>query len=203
MTTPRTAALGNESDAADWARLRSHADEAAFAALFDRHNKAVYNFAFRRLGQWAAAEDVTQAVFMSLWRRAQEGNVDKLKGDSARPILYAMARHECLTHYRGDERRQRLQQKVEMSREAHGVAPDQAKDWVDAEDTMAAIDEALAVLTPDQRDVVELVAWAELSIADAARVLKVREGTVKSRLSRARAAMAQTRAAELVGREER
>jgi RNA polymerase sigma-70 factor, ECF subfamily len=64
---------------------------------------------------------------------------------------------------------------------------------------MALIRRALAVLPQNQRDVVELVAWSELSLADVAAALHVSVGTVKSRLSRARARLAASEIAALLG----
>jgi Sigma-70 region 2 len=84
------------SDRALWRRLRE-ADQQAFAALFHRYSDAVYNFAFRRTASWSAAEDVVQATFTSLWRRALAGTVDELRLDSARPLLLGMAGNECST----------------------------------------------------------------------------------------------------------
>lgn len=191
----------NESDALDWARLRHHVDEGAFSAIFHRHRNAVYNFAFRQLGSWSAAEDVTQSVFLGLWRRAQERNVDALRGDTARPILISMARHECLTRHRKDARVGNVVRKVTHERSSERTCDDNVDVWVRAEDTMSAIHEALAVLSSEQRQVVELVAFGELGITDVAAILRVPAGTVKSRLSRARQAMRATRAADLLGSE--
>lgn len=195
--TSRRAAL--DSDALDWARLRRDCDEEAFTAIFHRHRNAVYNFAFRQCGSWSAAEDVTQMVFLSLWRRAQQGCVDRLRGDSARPILIAMARHEGLTRHRGDQRAGKVAQRVAHDPSATRQQGSDTDTWLQAQDTMAAIHEAMSVLSPEQREVVELVAFGELGASEVAAILGVAAGTVKSRLSRARAAMRHTRAAELLG----
>lgn len=185
------------SDEDDWAALATGADPAAFRSLFDKHRKAVYNHCFRSLGDWGAAEDATQAVFLALWRRALGGTISDLLGDTARPILLGMARQECLSHHRSTGRQANLRERVTQF---HGRDESANVDaWVAAEDTMGAIREALASLPPDQRDVVELVCWSELTMAQAAHVLHVAEGTVKSRLSRARSTLAGTRAASLVG----
>jgi hypothetical protein len=56
----------------------------------------VYSYCFRRTGSWSLAEDAVQATFAALWRRAVAGKVEDLRLDSARPLLLAMARDECL-----------------------------------------------------------------------------------------------------------
>jgi RNA polymerase sigma factor (sigma-70 family) len=78
-------------------------------------------------------------------------------------------------------------------------AVDNTEAWVESESTMQAIRQALAVLPRHQRDVVELVAWSGLSMAEAAATLKISVGTAKSRLSRARSHLANTEIATLLG----
>jgi RNA polymerase sigma-70 factor, ECF subfamily len=188
-----TAGAG-EPDAELWHRLRS-ADEDAFRELFLRHSTAVYNFCFRRTASWSAAEDATQATFASLWRRAAGGDIDSLRLESARPALLTMARNECSNANRSRNRHLQL---VDRIRTERGSSADNTAAWVDAESTMALIRQALAVLPAKQREVVELVAWSGLSVADVAAALKISVGTVKSRLSRARARLARSEIASLV-----
>ncbi len=185
---------GGESDAELWHRLRS-ADEDAFRELFTRHSTAVYNYCFRRTASWSLAEDATQATFATLWRRAVRGDVEALKLDSARPALLRMARNECSNVNRSRDRHLHLVERVRT--EPRGPADNTAA-WVEAESTMAVIRQALSVLPANQRDVVELVAWSGLSLADAAATLKISVGTVKSRLSRARARLAKSEVAALL-----
>jgi RNA polymerase sigma-70 factor, ECF subfamily len=182
-------------DADLWRRLRS-ADSDAFRALFQRHSTAVYNFCFRRTASWSSAEDATQATFATLWRRARSGAVEELRLESARPVLCAMARDECSNVNRTRERHLHL---VERVQGAGARSADNTADWVESEATMATIRRALAVLPANQRDVVELVAWAELPLAEVAAALALPVGTVKSRLSRARARLATSEIAALFG----
>ena len=65
------------------------------AELFHRHCDAVYNFAFRRTSSWAEAEDVAQATFVALWRRARAGRIETLDLEPPRPLLLVMAGYEC------------------------------------------------------------------------------------------------------------
>jgi RNA polymerase sigma-70 factor, ECF subfamily len=187
-------ASGGEPDAELWHRLRS-ADEDAFRELFLRHSTAVYNFCFRRTASWSIAEDATQATLATLWRRAVKGEVEALALDSARPVLLTMARNECSNLNRSRNRHLHL---VDRMRTNPAPPTDNTAAWVEAESTMAVIRQALAVLPANQRDVVELVAWSGLSLAEAAAALKVSVGTVKSRLSRARARLARTELAALL-----
>ena len=171
-------------------------DELAFRELFLRYSDMVYNYCFRSTGSWSLAEDAVQATFAALWRRAVAGKVEDLRLDSARPLLLAMARDECSNVNRSRSRRVRL---VDHLASASSDAVDNTEAWVESESTMQAIRQALAVLPRHQRDVVELVAWSGLSMAEAAATLKISVGTAKSRLSRARSRLANTEIATLLG----
>jgi RNA polymerase sigma-70 factor (ECF subfamily) len=175
-------------DRALWRRLR-YADQQAFTELFDRYSDAVYNFAFRRTASWSVAEDVVQATFMSLWRRARAGAVDELQLDSARPALLVMAGNECRTALRSARRRDRLVGRIEL---LPAVGPDHAglaAGRVDDERAMSEIRRALERIPAKQRKAVELVVWAGCSCAEAAAVLGVPVGTIKSRLFQARTSL--------------
>ena len=59
------------ADSVLWARSRA-GDADAFALLFERHAKAIYNYCFRRIGDWGAAEDLLSVVFLEAWRRRRK-----------------------------------------------------------------------------------------------------------------------------------
>ena len=185
-----------EPDAELWGRL-VHQDEAAFREIFRRHRDAVYNFAFRRTASWSVAEDATQATFAALWRRAVQGRVDPLRLDSARPALLAMARGECSNAVRSGRRQQRVVE--EVARDHPPPSEPDVATWAEAEVTMAEIRRLLQTLPAGHREVIELVAWADLPLTEVATILDVPVGTVKSRLSRARARLVAAGAAALLG----
>jgi RNA polymerase sigma-70 factor (ECF subfamily) len=175
------------SDRELWERLRS-ADESALADLFYRHSDAVYNFAFRRTGSWSTAEDVVQSTFTALWRRAGDGKIERLTLDSARPLLLRIAGYECSNAVRSTRRLTALRERLRLV-DGSTTSPDpstQAAANVDSERAMREIRGALARIPAGQRDVVELVVWSGCSMAEAAEALGIPEGTVKSRLARAR-----------------
>jgi RNA polymerase sigma-70 factor (ECF subfamily) len=185
-----------ETDGELWQRL-TLADEQAFAELFARHRDAVYTYAFRRTASWSMAEDVTQATFTMLWRRARQGRIDRLRLDSARPALFAMARDEC-----GNANRTRRRQTALVDRAAShrsdATDRDDVDRWIETEITMREIRRLLRVLPRNQRELIELVAWADLPLTQAAAVLGIPSGTAKSRLSRARARLLQAGGAALL-----
>ncbi|MHA3837655.1 RNA polymerase sigma factor [Terrabacter sp. AAH1] len=170
-----------------WARLDG-ADGAALTQLYRRHCDAVYNFAFRRTASWATAEDVVQATFTAVWRRARDGTVDPLRADTARAVLLVMAGQECANVARSARRLRLLHGRIEADAggavSADHAAPTAAR--VDDERQMSEVRRALARLPAVQREAVELVVWSGCSVAEAATALGVSGGTVKSRLHRAR-----------------
>ena len=181
-------ATATPSDLDLWSALRA-ADPEALTALFDRHASAVHTFAFRRTASWSSAEDVTQATFLTTWRRAAARDLPVLDHPTAVPWLLGVADHESRSLYRSALRRRRLQQRLDTVRDTGTDASDHAGDVagrLDDERRMARVREAVRVLPTHQRVVVELVVWSGLSLAEAASALGVAEGTVKSRLSRAK-----------------
>lgn len=183
------------SDRELWAGLADGL-ESDFAALFRRYSKAVYNYAFRATASWSQAEDITQTVFATLWRRASEGRIDPLQKDSALPVLLWLTRNEILNSARSRQRRVRLVERITEQRQG---TSDNVSQWFDQEAGMARVRGVLDRLPPTQRAVVELVVWSGLDLGECAAVLGIPVGTVKSRLSRARAKLATTEIAALLG----
>jgi RNA polymerase sigma-70 factor (ECF subfamily) len=180
------------TDAALWNAVRA-ADEAAFGQLYDRHAASVYNFAFRRTASWLVAEDVVADAFAVVWRRARRGSLPRLERPSALPYLLAVAINESANGARTDRRwhaavRRGVSTQVLHLHEDHA---DEVASRVDDEARMRDVRKALRKLPRKQQEVVELIGWAGLSVADAAVALGAPIGTVKSRLSRARAALTQ------------
>ena len=163
----------------------SLADPQLFRALFERHFAAIYGYFARRLGR-AAADDLTAEVFL----RAFERRADYDPGYAdARPWLFGIAANLLRRSRRTEERRLRAlaRQPAEVSDMGdEGVAGDAR---LDDEATRPVLARALASLRADEREVLLLIAWADLSYEEVARALAIPVGTVRSRLHRARAHM--------------
>lgn len=174
--------LGVEpSDGTLWARARS-GDEGAFGLLFERHARAIYNYCFRRTGDWATAEDLLSAVFLEAWRRRDQ----ELDAEKVLPWLYGVA-----TNVVRNRRRSQRRWAAALARfPAPQPEPDfasAADERVDDERTMRGALARLGSLPRREQDVFALCAWLELSYEEAAAALGIPVGTVRSRLSRARA----------------
>lgn len=164
-----------------WTRAAA-GDRTAFGELFERHVEAVWNHAYRLTASWSQAEDLTSSTFLVAWRR--RADIRLVRG-SALPWLYTVNRNLAHDQRRGTTRFMRALRRVPDT----PVQADHADDVahrLDSDERMARILEVVRKLPRVGQEVVELCLLGELSTSDAAKVLGVAEGTVRSRLSRAR-----------------
>lgn len=178
--------MGIDWDSASDQELWSHAANEyageAFGELFERHADRVYAHCFSRTGSWSMAEDLTSAVFLEAWRRRREV---RFSGDSALPWLLGVANNATRNAERTLRRHNRLLAKLPPPGEEADIAADAAA-RVDQERLAKHLLCAMADLGQAEREVLALCDWAGLSYSEAAVAIGVPEGTVRSRLSRAR-----------------
>lgn len=165
---------------------QSGAVELDFAALFEAYYDRIAVYLARRLMDGSAAEDLAQMTFLEAY--ARRATYDHRKG-SPRGWLFGIATN-LLRHHRRSERTQLRAYSRAASREVELEnrydEADSQLDWRAASGQIAA---ALAALDPSDYDVLTLHCWAELSHKEIATALSIKEGTVKSRLNRARRQM--------------
>jgi RNA polymerase sigma factor (sigma-70 family) len=167
--------------------VQAAVDPSAFGELFERHADALYNHCFRRTASWSAAEDLVSVVFLEAWRR--HGEV-QLTGDSILPWLLAVGNNAMRNRTRSIRQHQRLLAKLPHEVTESDQA-DEVAARIDDERTMRAVVDVFSMLNENEQDVLSLCAWAGIDYTDAAAVLGVPVGTVRSRLSRARAHLRQ------------
>ncbi|WP_185923563.1 RNA polymerase sigma factor [Streptomyces sp. WAC05374] len=176
-------------------RVRS-GDPDAYAELFDSYSRTLYNHAFRMTGDWAVAEDVMSAAFMEAWRL--RGTVDP-EGGSLRPWLLGIATNLARNHCRSN-RRYRAAAAAATAAAGAASVPDHADEVagrLDDRRQIAATLAQLSALRGPEREVLLLCLCEGLEYAEAARVLRIPVGTVRSRLSRARTKLRKLTEAEL------
>lgn len=169
------------SDADLWARSRA-GDAEAFGLLFERYASPIYNFCFRRIGNQATAQELLSIVFLEAWRRRNKS----LPADKVLPWLYGIATN-IVRHQRRSERRfaAALSRLPPVQTEPDFAAT--ADERIDYERQAEGARALLGTLPQGERDVYLLCVGMELSYQDAAFALRLPIGTVRSRLSRARA----------------
>jgi RNA polymerase sigma-70 factor (ECF subfamily) len=165
-------------------------DEPAWEDLVRQHTRRVYGLCFRFTGSGSEAQDLTQEVFLRVFRtlktfRSTEGSFATWLARVTRNLLidnYRRTRQERVTDS--------IEEQLPMIEEAGGsasVRPDHALAGREASEILQA---TLQKLSPDLREAVILRDLQEMEYREIAEVLRIPEGTVKSRINRGRAELA-------------
>jgi RNA polymerase sigma factor (sigma-70 family) len=169
-----------------WERAR-HGDSAAFATLYDRHRDRVFGQALRWTRSGHDAEDILALVFLEAWRRRAAVRVVET---TILPWLLVTTNHVAQNADRAS-RRHRIALAKLPAQEDEADHSTRVLDDLDTDSASARVRAAFARLRPREQDVLTLCVVHEYSLAQAAEALGVPVGTVKSRLSRAKARLAQ------------
>lgn len=179
LSQPPDAMASLRSDAAVMAL--SLREPEVFAEIFHRHFAEIHRYIARRLGS-DAADDIAAETFLAAFRQRQRFDVER---GAVRPWLYGIATNLIGSHRRAEQRFYRALARTP----ADGVA-DGHEDMVAARVSAGAMSTtlaaALAGLPAGDRDVLLLVALADLTYDEVAHALLLKNGTVASRLNRAR-----------------
>ena len=173
----------SETDHSLLVRLRK-GDESAFVTLYRKRQGAIYRFALHMSGSAAAAEDVTQEVFLALLR--EECGFDPSRG-TVSGYLFGIARKLVLRQMeraRGDVP---LDSDNEDSASSELAVDDDILGRLTHREGVEALRRAVVTLPRRYREVVVLCDLEEVDYAEAAGILNCPIGTVRSRLHRARA----------------
>ncbi|PZG23523.1 RNA polymerase sigma factor [Nonomuraea aridisoli] len=172
--------MTSDPDDAELIARSLHGDEDAFVEVVRRHEAAVGAYLARRAGRELAEDLLGEVWVAALTSRAA---YDRSFPD-ARPWLIGVAHNTLRRHWRSRPAEEPL---------AH--VPDLAPGW----DPWAAVDDrvdvgsvlrhALALLRPQQREILTLVAWEDLTVADAGRAIGIPPGTARRHLHEARMAL--------------
>lgn len=160
----------------------------AFEELVRRHEKRVYAVALRSSGSPEDAEDITQEVFLRAWR-----SIEEFRGDSGFSTwLFRITMNLCVDHARHKHAQPQTQPLVMGEEESERPLPDTAptpEEHLDNSELGRELAAALDEVSEEHRRIVLLRDVSGMSYTEIAEVLEISEGTVKSRLSRARIAL--------------
>jgi RNA polymerase sigma-70 factor (ECF subfamily) len=160
-------------------------DPLVFERVFEENFPSIHRFIARRVGT-ALADDLAAETFTIAFRRRASFVAER---GSPRSWLYGIAMNLIRNHWRTEQHLLYLDARLHVEAEYH-------EDSMLSDERLSAalaashIARALASLNREQREVILLHAWADLRHDEIAVALDIAPGTVRSRLSRARAAMA-------------
>jgi RNA polymerase sigma-70 factor (ECF subfamily) len=153
-------------------------DPRAFEAVYDRHGKAAFSLAYRIVGDRAAAEDVVQEAFLSIWRSAVRYQRDR--GSVRNWIL-------GIVHHRGIDGLRRTGVHQSRRASAEGIeewkeAPERTDAQAIQADEARTVREALRTLPEQQGRVIQLAYFGGFTHTQIAEMLDLPVGTVKGRM---------------------
>ncbi len=158
-------------------------DKVAMQVLFARHHVRVYRFVLRLVRDQTKAEDLISEVFLDVWRQA-----GKFEARSAVSTwLLAIARYKALSalRRRPDEE---LDDETAAAIEDPGDDPETA---LEKKDKGEILRKCLTALSPEHREIIDLVYYHEKSVEEVAEIVGIPENTVKTRMFYARKRLAE------------
>jgi RNA polymerase sigma-70 factor, ECF subfamily len=170
-------------------------DAVAWEEIVRTYNRRIYNICYRFAGSGDDAEDLTQEVFIKMYRTLS--SYDHTKGAFATWVT-TITRNLLVDHFR-KSKQQRLTDSIDATSEHEDALPlsEQIQDQsappdarVRSREVGETVHAALGKLSPELREAVILRDLQDMDYREIASVLKVPEGTVKSRINRGRAELA-------------
>ncbi|WP_155372538.1 RNA polymerase sigma factor [Catellatospora vulcania] len=159
----------------------SRHDAEAFGVIYDRYAAGLHRYAYRRLGP-QTAEDAVAETFLAAFRHRDRYDLGR---EDARPWLFGILTKEIARRWRTEQARYRALSRAGEAEAVEGFA-DEVDAAVSAQATRGALADGLRGLAARDRDVLLLVAWSGLTYEEVAQTLRIKVGTVRSRLHRAR-----------------
>jgi RNA polymerase sigma-70 factor (ECF subfamily) len=162
----------------------SRGDMGAFEQIYKTFSSFVYNVAWRITRNSADAEEVTQDVFMKIYR-----NLKRFEFRSAfRTWVYRITLNTAINHYRKSRREEKDRVDYE-SVKGQLASPSSTVEELIQNDNESRLKALLEILNPRQKACLVLREWQGLSYQEIAATLKIPVNTVRSRLKRAREAL--------------
>jgi RNA polymerase sigma-70 factor (ECF subfamily) len=158
-------------------------DRLAMQVLFARHHVRVYRFVLRLVGNPSVAEDLISEVFLDVWRQA-----DRFEGRSAVSTwMLAIARFKALSALR----KKPDEELDDATAEAIEDTSDNPEVALEKKDKSAVLRQCLEKLSPEHKEIIDLVYYHEKSVEEVAEIVGIPENTVKTRMFYARKKLAE------------
>lgn len=154
-------------------------DQGAFQRLYARHSVRIFRFLMRLVQNKATAEEFVNEVFMEIWQHA-----GRYEGRSS-PTTWMMA----IAHNKAVSGLRKRREATGVDEAAMAEVPDlddDPEETTQKQDKGRIMRTCIARLSPDHREILDLVYYQEMSVGEAADVLGIPENTVKTRMFYAR-----------------
>ena len=185
MTADASSAQSHEIDALIERCLRG--DQTAWEMIVRMHRRKVFNIAYKFVGRHDQAEDLTQDVFLKLYKSLETFD----RRANFQTWLVSVSRNLCIDHYRSVRKEREVVNRDVDPSELTPAAPDRnAQAALEQRDRVHLLRRALDKLQPSLRTAVMMRDIQEMSYHDIAERLSLPEGTVKSRINRGRSELA-------------
>jgi RNA polymerase sigma-70 factor (ECF subfamily) len=171
-------------------------DAAAWEEIVQRYHRRIYNICYRFAGSGNDADDLTQEVFIKMYRTLNSYDIDR---GAFMTWVTTVTRNLLVDHFRKTKKERMTDSLDTVSSEHEDAMPlsEQIPDRspapdcrVQSRETGETVHQALQKLSPELREAVILRDLQDMDYREIATVLKVPEGTVKSRINRGRAELA-------------
>ena len=162
----------------DLLRRIATGEQSAVRTLYARHHLRIFRFIMRRTGNEASSEELTNEVFLEVWRHA-----GKFEGRSAASTWMLSIAHNKAVSFLRKRSEAQLDEGVAEAIADDADTPEVASSKRGKSEQIRA---CLEKLSPDHREIIDLVYYHEKSISEVAEIVGIPEGTVKTRMFNAR-----------------
>jgi RNA polymerase sigma-70 factor, ECF subfamily len=159
-------------------QLVQRGDARAFELLYDRHGGAAFSLAYRMVADRAAAEDISQEAFLSIWRSRLRYQPDR---GSVRTWVLGIVHHRAIDALRRNLAHQRRRAPLEGVEQRH-EAPERTDVEAARREEARHVRKALEALPEEQCQVIELAYFGGFTHSEIAEALGMPMGTVKGRM---------------------
>ena len=158
-------------------------DHQAFAGLVNKYQNYVFTLALRMLKNREDAEEISQDVFVKAYKALAD-----FRGESRFSTwLYTIVNTTCLTFLRKKRPEIHTLDNEQVFERANSIDAGMRADQVEQKSRQSMVNQAIALLAPDDAELITLFYKAEQSLDEIARILRIESNTAKVRLHRARA----------------